>query len=71
MLVSASAVGYYGDRGDEVLTEDSSFGDDFLAGVCVEWEDRTRPVAEAGVRVVRIAALAARRGPAAEARLLY
>jgi hypothetical protein len=51
-LVSASGVGYYGDAGDTVLTEASPAGDDFLARVCVEWEDGTRPAAEAGVRVV-------------------
>jgi len=38
VLVSASAIGYYGDRGDEELTEDSTPGADFLAGVCREWE---------------------------------
>jgi hypothetical protein len=53
VLVSASAIGYYGDRGDEVLTEDSGPGDDFGARVCREWEDATAPAAEAGIRVVR------------------
>jgi NAD dependent epimerase/dehydratase family enzyme len=38
VLVSASAVGYYGDRGDEVLDEQSPPGSDFVAGVCVQWE---------------------------------
>jgi len=38
VFVSGSAIGYYGDRGDEVLTEESAPGDDFLAGVCVAWE---------------------------------
>ncbi len=38
VLVSASAIGYYGDRGDEELTEDSAAGNDFLAGVCRDWE---------------------------------
>jgi uncharacterized protein (TIGR01777 family) len=52
VLLNASAVGYYGDRGDEVLTESSSAGHDFLADVCVEWERATMPAADAGVRVV-------------------
>ncbi len=51
-LVSASAVGYYGDAGDTVLTESSPAGDDFLARVCVAWEDGTDPAVAAGVRVV-------------------
>lgn len=54
VLVSASAVGYYGPRGDEELTEDSSPGEDFLAGVCVAWEQATAPATEAGIRVVMI-----------------
>lgn len=45
-LVSASAVGYYGDRGEEVLTEESAPGSDFLARVCVAWEDAVLPVAK-------------------------
>jgi uncharacterized protein (TIGR01777 family) len=52
VLLNGSAVGYYGDRGDEVLTESSAPGHDFLAGVCVEWERATAPAADAGVRVV-------------------
>ncbi len=51
VLVSASAVGYYGDRGDEPLTEDAAPGRGFLARTCVEWERATAPAREAGVRV--------------------
>lgn len=51
-LICASAIGYYGDRGDELLTEESSPGTDFLAGVCVEWERATALAAEKGIRVV-------------------
>lgn len=54
VLVSGSAIGYYGDRGDEVLTESSSRGDDFLADVCRDWEAPTARVAEAGIRVATI-----------------
>ncbi|HWS55287.1 MAG TPA: TIGR01777 family oxidoreductase [Pyrinomonadaceae bacterium] len=50
-LVSASATGFYGDRGDEVLTEASAPGTDFLSKVCREWEAAARPAAEAGIRV--------------------
>jgi len=53
-LVCASAVGYYGDRGDEELTETSDSGGGFLAGVCRAWEAASRPAEEAGIRVVRL-----------------
>ena len=53
-LLSGSAVGYYGSRGDEVLTEDAPPGDDFLADVCQEWESATEPAESAGVRVVHL-----------------
>ena len=52
VVLSGSAVGYYGDRGDELLDEHSASGDDFLAGVVQAWEDAAAPVAEAGVRLV-------------------
>jgi uncharacterized protein (TIGR01777 family) len=51
-LVCASAIGYYGNRGDELLTETSAPGDDFLAKVCAEWEDATALATEKGIRVV-------------------
>jgi uncharacterized protein (TIGR01777 family) len=53
-LVSASAVGFYGDRGDEILTEDSAPGKDFLARICQEWEAATEPASRAGIRVVHL-----------------
>ncbi|CAA9531217.1 MAG: Cell division inhibitor [uncultured Rubrobacteraceae bacterium] len=52
VMVSTSAVGFYGDRGDEVLTEESGPGEDFLAGVCREWEAAAEPARRAGIRVV-------------------
>ena len=52
ILVSASAVGYYGDRGDEELTESARPADDFLARVCTAWEDEALAAQESGVRVV-------------------
>jgi uncharacterized protein (TIGR01777 family) len=54
VLVSGSAVGYYGERGDEVLTEASGPGDDFLARLCVAWEAATAPSEDAGIRVATI-----------------
>jgi len=50
LLLQGSAVGYYGDGGDQVLTESSPPGDDFLARVCVEWEASTAEVSSLGVR---------------------
>jgi len=51
-LVSASAIGYYGDRGDETLTEASAAGDLFMSRVCQVWESSADPARDAGVRVV-------------------
>jgi uncharacterized protein len=51
VLVCASAIGYYGDRGDEILTEESKPGTDFLSKVCVEWEAAAQPAIEKGIRV--------------------
>ena len=52
VLVCASGIGIYGSRGDEVLDETSSFGDDFLAEVGRQWEAATAPARDAGIRVV-------------------
>jgi uncharacterized protein len=54
VLVSASAIGYYGSRGDEVLTEDSKAGDDFLAKVTVDWEAEAKKAEALGIRVVLV-----------------
>ena len=54
VFVHASAVGVYGDRGDEVLTESSPPGTGFLADVCRDWEGASRPASVAGARVVAI-----------------
>ena len=55
VLVSASAIGYYGyDRGDDILTEDSDRGDGFLADVVADWEAATAPAGQAGVRVAQV-----------------
>ena len=51
-LLSASAVGYYGDSGDVVIDESSAPGDDFAARVCVEWEAATAAAVDAGIRTV-------------------
>ena len=54
VLVSASAVGFYGSRGDETLNEQSASGEDFLAEVCRAWELSTQAAAQSGVRVVNL-----------------
>lgn len=54
VIVSGSAVGYYGSRGDEILTEDSGPGSGFLADVVKEWEAATAPAEAAGIRVAHI-----------------
>ncbi len=53
VLVSASAVGYYGDRGDAELDEDSGRGTGFLADVCVRWEEEADGAPDSGIRVVK------------------
>jgi len=65
-FLSASAVGIYGDRGDELLDEDSRPGQGFLAEVCQQWEAATAPAAHSGVRVVclRFGVVLARHGGA-------
>jgi uncharacterized protein (TIGR01777 family) len=52
VFVCSSAIGYYGDRGDEVLNEQSAPGTGFLPEVCREWETATQPAADAGIRTV-------------------
>jgi len=54
VLLSGSAVGYYGDRGSEDLTERSGPGDDFPARVCIAWEQATAPAEDAGIRVAHL-----------------
>ncbi|HEY1800160.1 MAG TPA: TIGR01777 family oxidoreductase [Terriglobales bacterium] len=54
VFISASAIGYYGDRGDEVLREESSSGAGFLAEVCREWEAATMPAIDPGIRIVNL-----------------
>jgi uncharacterized protein (TIGR01777 family) len=66
VFVCASAVGYYGDRGDETLTETAPPGSGFLAEVCVAWEEEARAAAALGVRTIslRIGIVLAREGGA-------
>jgi uncharacterized protein len=54
VLITASAVGYYGDRGEELLREDSPSGKGFLAEVCREWEAANQPASDARIRTVQI-----------------
>ena len=52
LLINASAVGYYGDKGNTLVTEDSPPGDDFLAKTCIEWEKRALKAKEKGVKII-------------------
>jgi uncharacterized protein (TIGR01777 family) len=54
VLVCASAIGYYGNRGEEILSEESGPGTGFLPEVCQAWEAASKPAEEAGIRVVRL-----------------
>ncbi len=54
VLIAGSAIGYYGDRGDELLDEQSSNGSDFLAGVCADWESEAAAARSLGTRVVAL-----------------
>jgi uncharacterized protein (TIGR01777 family) len=53
-LLNASAVGYYGPRGDEMITEEAGPGSDFLAALCREWEEEAQRAEPLGLRVVRL-----------------
>ena len=53
-FLCASATGIYGDRGDEILNEDSPPGESFLSDVCRQWEAATQPAGEAGIRLVNL-----------------
>ncbi|MCU1298462.1 MAG: hypothetical protein JWO91_2740 [Acidobacteriaceae bacterium] len=72
VLVSASAIGYYGDRGEEILNEQSASSTGFLPEVCREWEAATRAASDAGIRVVhiRIGLVLSRNGGALQQMLL-
>src|SRR5690606_30183755 len=54
VLISASAIGYYGSRGDEQLDETCTVGQGYLADLCQQWEKATRPASEAGIRTVKM-----------------
>jgi uncharacterized protein (TIGR01777 family) len=54
VLVTASAVGFYGNRGDAILDEDSAIGQGYFSELCAAWEEAARPAVEAGIRVVHL-----------------
>ena len=72
VFISASAVGFYGERGDELLAEESAPGDDFLSEVCQRWEKSIVPAQEAGIRcvVVRLGVVISPKGGALQKMLL-
>ncbi len=53
-FINASAIGFYGSRGDELVDEESGPGEGFLASVCRQWESATAPAEQAGIRVVKL-----------------
>lgn len=67
-FISASAIGIYGNRGEEILTEESAFGEDFLAHVCIEWEKASGRLKETNIRLVhaRIGVILSKKGGALE-----
>jgi len=72
VFVCGSAIGYYGNRGDEVLSEESAAGAGFLAQVCQEWEEATTPAVQADIRTahIRTGIVLSRKGGALGAMLL-
>lgn len=72
VFVGASAIGFYGDRGDEVLTEESPSGSGFFPDLCRKWEASAKPLVDAGIRVVhlRIGVVLSRSGGALQRMLL-
>ena len=54
VIISALAVGFYGDRGAEIVDEDSKAGKGFMANVCVQWEDALKVAAKAGIRLIKV-----------------
>lgn len=72
VLISASAIGYYGDRGDEILDETTPSGKGFLPEVCRQWEAATQPATQAGIRTaqMRIGVVLSREGGALRKMLL-
>lgn len=72
LYLSAAAVGYYGNRGEELVTEESPSGDGFLAESCIAWEQAARDVANTGIRTVwiRIGIVLSTKGGALEKMLL-
>jgi len=71
-FICASAIGYYGSRGDEILTEESSFGKGFFPELCRQWESATQPAFHAGIRTVnlRMGIVLSRQGGALQQMLL-
>ena len=72
VFLAASAIGYYGNRGDEVVDETSASGTGFLAKICVEWEAAAEPVQQAGIRLVhtRIGVVLSKNGGALDKMVL-